>query len=86
MDSTLTELIFEETRLAMTLPHYQDTVVAANPKHRTSSTQPCHRCGRTNHLVAQCKANYYSKGTGLSGLQALQINVAPIPSSTASCS
>ena len=86
MDSTLTELIFEETRLAMTLPHYQDTVVAANPKHRTSSTQPCHRSGWTNHLVAQCKANYYSKGTGLSGLQAPQINVAPIPSSTASCS
>ena len=65
MDSALTELISEETRLAMTRTHRQDTIVAATPKHRTNSASPCHRCGRTNHLVAQCKANFHSNGTRL---------------------
>ena len=52
MDSALTELISEETQLAMTRPHHQDTVVTVTPKHRTSSAQPCHRCGQTNYFVA----------------------------------
>ena len=62
MDSALIKLISEDTRLAMTQPYHQDTIVAATPKHCTNSAQSCHRCGRTNHLVTQCKANFHSDG------------------------
>ena len=68
MDSALTELISKETRLAMTQTHRQDIVVATTTKHHTDSAQPCHRCGRINNLVAQCKANFHSNGTRLLAL------------------
>ena len=49
----------------MTQTHHQDIVVAATQKHDIGSAQPCHRCGRTNYLVAQCKVNFHSNGTRL---------------------
>ena len=66
MDNALTELISKETQLAMTRTHHQDNVVAITPKHCTSFAQPCHQCGRSNHLVVQCKANFHSNSMRLS--------------------
>ena len=74
------------TKLAMNQTHHHNTIVAATPKHCNNSVPPCNWCGQTNHLVAQCKANFHSNGTCLSAPQALQITTAPISFTTTSCS
>ncbi|XP_024031041.1 uncharacterized protein LOC112094448 [Morus notabilis] len=67
----------------MTQAHHRDTIVAATPKQQTGSTQACHRCGRTNHLLANCKARFHSNGTRLSDSHATTTTTSS--SSTALC-